>query len=232
MSSAEKLKRHASTTVVMDFLKETYLSSLEGRVALRTLAERLGVTPPAVSRMAQRLVRKGYVRRDGACGLALSDAGMKIALRVLRKQRVFEVFLVNTLGYKWTEVFPVAASAGNHLDDELVERMWVKLGRPERCPHGDPIPTRDGKVTFVVDTPLNEAPEGTGLHVSRVTSHDEAMLEYLDSLGLRPGAPIELVGRAPFNGPLRVRVRNGSFKDEHVIGQQLADHVRVESVTG
>lgn len=228
MSSAEKLKKHASTTVVMDFLKETYLSSLEERVALRTLAERLGVTPPAVSRMTQRLARKGYVRREGACGIDLTDAGLKIAMRAIRKQRVFEVFLVKSLGYKWTEVFPVAASSCNHLDDEMVERMFAQTGKPERCPHGDPIPTREGKINYPAAQKLTAVKEGATGALGRVSSHDSDMLNYLDSLGLRPGAAIELVGRAPFNGPLRVRLQNGSFKDEHVIGQQLAEHIWVE----
>jgi DtxR family Mn-dependent transcriptional regulator len=229
MSSTEKHKKHhASTTVMMDFLKETYLSSLEERVALRTLAERLSVTPPAVSRMAQRLVRKGYVRRAGACGLDLTESGLKIAMRAIRKQRVFEAYLVKSLGYKWTEVFPVAASSANYLDDEMVERMFAHAGKPERCPHGDPIPTREGKITYPAATKLTELSEGGRGALGRVASHDADMLNYLDSLNLRPGASIELVSRAPFNGPLRVRVQNGGFKDEHVIGQQLAEHIWVE----
>lgn len=229
MSSADKLKKHASTTVVMDFLKETYLSSLEERVALRTLAERLGVTPPAVSRMTQRLARKGYVQRAGACGINLTEAGLKVALRAIRKQRVYEAFLVQALGYKWTDVFSAAASSCNHLDDELVERMFARAGKPERCPHGDPIPTREGKITYPAAQKLTEAKEGSTGAISRVASHDADMLNYLESLNLRPGAPIELVGRAPFNGPLRVRVQNGGFKDEHVIGQQLAEHIWMET---
>ncbi|MFN4294101.1 MAG: metal-dependent transcriptional regulator [Thermoflexales bacterium] len=218
-----------TSAVVQDFLSETYLEANEsGRVSLRALAARLGVTPPAVSRMAQRLVRQGLVRREGACGLVLSEAGERIALRAIRKRRIFEVFLTQKLGYTWDEVYPVAASASNYLDDELIERMNAQLGRPTRCPHGDPIPSRDGRVQPLDDARLSELANGAQGVVSRVSSHDGDLLRYLASLNIKPGAPIHLVSRAPFSGPLRVRVANGNFHDEHVIGAELASKVWVE----
>ncbi|MCS6849099.1 MAG: metal-dependent transcriptional regulator [Anaerolineae bacterium] len=218
-----------TSAVVQDFLSETYLEASEsGRVSLRALAARLGVTPPAVSRMAQRLVRQGLMRREGACGLVLSEAGERIALRAIRKRRIFEVFLVQKLGYTWDEVYPVAASASNYLDDELVERMYAQLGRPARCPHGDPIPARDGHVQPITDTRLSELDDGAQGVVSRVSSYDGDLLRYLSSLNIKPGMPIQLVSRAPFSGPLRVRVANGNFHDEHVIGSELASKVWVE----
>lgn len=218
-----------TSSVVQDFLSETYLESSEaGRVSLRALAARLGVTPPAVSRMAQRLVRKGLVRREGACGLALTDAGERIALKAIRKRRIFEVFLVHKLGYQWDEVYPIAASASNHLDDELVERMYQQLDKPARCPHGDPIPSPDGNVRAIHDVRLADLADGAEGTVSRVSSHDGKLLRYLGSLNLKPGMPIKLVSRAPFLGPLRVRVANGNFHDEHVIGAELAAKIWVE----
>jgi DtxR family Mn-dependent transcriptional regulator len=226
---AEKTSTKTSS-VVQDFLSETYLEATEsGRVSLRALAARLGVTPPAVSRMAQRLVRQGLVRREGACGLVLSEAGERIALKAIRKRRIFEVYLVNKLGYTWDEVYPVAASASNHLDDELVERMYAQLNKPARCPHGDPIPTREGTIQFAPATKLCDLSDGVKGTVGRVSSHDADMLRYLSSLGIKPGAPLQLVSRAPFSGPLRLRVSNGSFHDEHVIGPELASKVWVEA---
>jgi DtxR family Mn-dependent transcriptional regulator len=221
-----------ASSVVQDFLSEAYLESLEtGRVSLRSLATRLGVTPPAVSRMAQRLVRQGSLRREGACGLVLSEAGERIALRAIRKRRVFEVYLVQNLGYTWDDVYPVAAQTSNHLDDDLVERMYQQLNRPQRCPHGDPIPTHDGRLPAISASKLSELSDGAQGVVSRVSSHDGDMLRYLASLNIRPGAPIRLMARAPFSGPLRLRVANGSFHDEHVIGAELASRIWVEDVT-
>ncbi len=218
------------STVVQDFLGETYLESLEaGRVSLRALAERLNVSPPAVSRMAQRLVRQGMLRREGACGLVLSDAGDRIALKSIRKRRIFEVYLVQKLGYTWDQVYPIAAQASNHLDDELVDRMYAQLDMPERCPHGDPIPGRDGSVKLIPSLPLSDLSDGMQGMVGRVSSHDGDMLRYLASLNIKPGVSIQLVSRAPFAGPLRVKVANGSFHDEHVIGAELANKVWVEN---
>jgi DtxR family Mn-dependent transcriptional regulator len=222
----------AASSVVQDFLSETYLESLEtGRVSLRSLATRLSVTPPAVSRMAQRLVRQGFLRREGACGLVLSESGERIALRAIRRRRVFEVYLVRQLGYSWDEVYPIAAQSSNHLDDELIERMFQQLDRPERCPHGDPIPSFDGRLPAISASRLSDLSDGTQAVVSRVSSHDGDMLRYLASLNIMPGAPIRLMARAPFSGPLRLRVANGRFHDEHVIGAELASKIWVEDVS-
>ena len=218
-----------ASPVVLDFLVETYLVSQEiGRVSLRAIADRLDVSAPAVSRMAQRLVRRAYVRREGACGLALTETGELLALRAIRKRRIFEVFLVKAMGYSWHEVYPMAAASSNHLGDELVERMFEKLDHPDRCAHGDPIPTREGKLDTPAAKPLSDLPTGASGQVGRIASHDGDMLRYLNSLNLKPGAQIELVAHAPFSGPIRVRVQNGSFKDEHVIGAELAAKIFVE----
>ncbi|MCS7325553.1 MAG: metal-dependent transcriptional regulator, partial [Thermoflexales bacterium] len=201
-----------------------------GRVSLRALAARLNVSPPAVSRMAQRLVRQGLLRREGACGLVLSELGERVALRAIRKRRIFEVFLVEKLGYTWDEVYPVAASCSNYLDDDLVERMYAQLGRPTRCPHGDPIPTADGRMELPSSLRLDMLPEGARGVVGRIASQDAEMLRYLALLRIVPGVPIQLVSRAPFSGPLRIRVANGAFFDEHVIGNELAAKIWVEGV--
>jgi len=227
-NTTRKLVTGSLSAVVQSFLSEVYLEASEsGRVSLRALAGRLGVTPPAVSRMAQRLVRQGLLRREGACGLVLSEAGERIALKLIRKQRIFEVFLMRFLGYTWDQVYSVAASVSAHLDDELVERMFVRLDKPTRCPHGDPIPTSDGRVPVIHEVRLPDLADGARGVISRIASHDGELLRYLGTLKLIPDQPIQLVARAPFAGPLRVRVMNGRFHDEHVIGLELASKVWV-----
>lgn len=234
MTTGQKSSKHVkSTPVVMDFLRETYLEAqAHNRVVLRELAERLSVSAPAVSRMAQRLVRKGLMHREGACGLMLSDAGTRIALKALRHQRIFEVFLVQKLGYTWDEVFPVAKAAYSHLDDELIERMAAQLNQPTRCPHGDPIPTRDGKLNLLPAKRLSELEATSSGTVGRVDTHDPEMLKYLGTLDLNPGADITMLGRAPFGGPIRIKTKpnNSAFENEHVIGAELAAHIWVENV--
>jgi DtxR family Mn-dependent transcriptional regulator len=226
-TSSAKIPKASST--VQEFLSETFLESYEhGRVSLRALSERLDVTPPAVSRMAQRLARQGLLRREGACGLALSESGHRIAMKTIRKRRVFEAFLVKKMGYTWDEVYPIAAKTSSHLDDELVDRMYDQAGHPSRCPHGDSIPNHDGTIEEIESVRMSDAPDGTSGKISRVASHDGELLRYLGSLNLKPGANVSLISRAPFAGPLRVRVINGSFYDDHVIGAELAEKIWIE----
>jgi DtxR family transcriptional regulator, Mn-dependent transcriptional regulator len=218
------------SAVVQEFLGEIYLESLENpRVSLRSIADRLDVTPPAISRMAQRLIRQGLMRRDGACGMLLSESGERVALKSIRKRRIFEAFLVTKMGYTWDQVYAVAAKSSNHLDDDLVERMFDQAGNPHACPHGDPIPSHDGKLRQTADRRLSELPEDASGRIARVASHDGSLLRYLGSLDLKPGAEIKLMARAPFGGPLRLRVAKGSFHDEHVIGAELAEKIFVEA---
>lgn len=217
------------TPVVMDFLVETTsISQEDGRVSLRAIADRLDVSPPAVSRMAQRLVRRGFLKREGACGLALTDVGTHLANKAIRKRRIFEVFLIQNLGYKWYDVYPAASLSSNHLGDELIERMFAQTGCPDRCPHGDPIPSAEGVIEDIECAQLSALTEGATGILSRVSSHDTEMLHYLDSLNLRPGVQIQLISVAPFGGPLRVRVNNSRFFDEHVIGAELAAKIWIE----
>ena len=116
--SRNKPKTPAISAAVQDFLGEIYLEAHEtGRVSLRALADRLDVSPPAISRMAQRLVRQGFMRREGACGLLLSESGERVALQSIRKRRIFEAFLVARMGYTWDQVYPIAVQSSNHLDE-------------------------------------------------------------------------------------------------------------------
>ena len=96
-------------------------------------------------------------------------------------------------------------------------------GYPKRCPHGEPIPTADGVMPRVTDRPLNVADTGQEYVASRVNSHDESMLKYLDELGLKTGVKLTLLGRAPFNGPLQIKIGDVT----HHIGYELAGIIRV-----
>lgn len=126
----------------------------------------------------------------------------------------------------------MAKAAYSHLDDELIERMAAQLNQPTRCPHGDPIPTRDGKLNLLPAKRLSELEATSSGTVGRVDTHDPEMLKYLGTLDLNPGADITMLGRAPFGGPIRIKTKpnNSAFENEHVIGAELAAHIWVENV--
>ncbi len=141
----------------------------------------------------------------------------------IRRHRLVERFLVDVMRFGWHEVHDAADELGANVSDKVVARMAEMSGHPTRCPHGEPIPTADGKMPRVVDYPLPHAKQGSDLVVSRVNTHDAEKLQYLDSLGLKPGAHFHLLARAPFNGPLQLKVGN----EAHHIGFELAGALRV-----
>jgi DtxR family Mn-dependent transcriptional regulator len=217
----------AITHTRREYLAEIYRmhSLAEGEAVTTTaLAERLEVSPPAVVRMMRRLAHEGYLRRQPYRGVSLTPEGEREALKSIRRHRLLEVFLVKVMGFGWDEVHDEAHPLQHALTEAFEDRMDAVSGFPTHCPHGDPIPTKDGRIAPVNDRPLLEAPANAPLLLRRVKTDDGAKLRYLAELGLIPGAPLRILHRAPFNGPLRVQ--NGA--QEHVIGTELAEALRVE----
>lgn len=192
-------------------------------ISTSALAEALNVSAPAVTRMVQRLKDAGYLEHEPYRGICLTPAGEREALLSIRRHRLVERFLVDVMRFGWHEVHEDADALGAYVSDAVVDRMAQLAGHPRRCPHGEPIPTADGVMPTISDHPLNEAPPGVELVISRVNTHDADKLEYLDSLGLRPGTAFRLVERAPFHGPLQLWVDD----DVRVIGYELAGALRV-----
>lgn len=212
---------------MQEYLAEAYrLAYYQGEaqyVSTSALARVLNVSDPAVTRMVQRLRDAGYLDHEPYKGVRLTAAGEREALKNIRRHRVVERFLTDVMSFGWHEVHEAADALGGTVSDTLVERMAEMAGHPRRCPHGEPIPTIDGVMPRVVDRPMTEVNEGEALMVSRVNSHDESVLKYLDGLGLKTGASFTLAERAPFNGPLRLDI-NGQA---HHIGHELAGVLRV-----
>jgi DtxR family transcriptional regulator, Mn-dependent transcriptional regulator len=191
-------------------------------ISTSALAEVLNVSAPAVTRMVQRLKEAGYLEHEPYRGIYLTAQGEREALMNIRRHRLVEAFLVNVMQFGWHEVHDEADSLGASVSEEVVNRMERMAGFPRRCPHGEPIPAQNGFMPRVKDRPLNAAEPGSDLVISRVSTHDAHMLAYLGELGLNPGRRFHLVSRAPFNGPLQLRVDNETC----VIGHELAGVLR------
>lgn len=209
-----------------EYLAEVYrLHALsEEPVTTTILATRLEVSPPAVVRMMRRLAREGYLRRVPYKGVNLTADGEREALKSIRRHRLLEAFLVTVMRFGWDEVHEQAHGLEGVISDLFEDRMDELAGYPTRCPHGDPIPTKDGRIAPISDAPLLDFAEGEALIVRRVKTDDSAKLRYLREIGLVPDAPIKILGRAPFNGPVRLKIN----QQEPVIGTELAQAVRVE----
>jgi DtxR family Mn-dependent transcriptional regulator len=215
-----------TSSAVEDYAKAIYKlqDTIEGAVTTNALAERLDVTPASASQMVKRLGAMGLVVHEPYHGVRLTAAGVRVALEVLRHHRLLELYLAETLGVSWDRVHDEAEVLEHVLSEELEELIAAKLGDPTRDPHGDPIPTRDGRIVEEPTEALDSLPVGaTGTFV-RISDAHPAMLRYLSERGISPGDDFEVVDKQPFDGPLFAR-----FGDHvHVLGGALARAMRVE----
>lgn len=216
------------TPVVEDYLKAIWmLQQTEAPVSTSRIAERLGLTAAAVTAMVKRLAEQKLLRHEPYYGVRLTPAGELAGIRIIRRHRVLELFLTEMLGYEWDCVHEEAERLEHAASDELIERLARLLGEPERDPHGSVIPTASGEVDQAVYPTLGEVNPGDSGRVVEVRIQEAEQLRYLGTLDLYPGASVAVVERAPFEGPLSLRV-NGVAR---VLARSLADqiHVAVES---
>jgi DtxR family Mn-dependent transcriptional regulator len=220
----------AISSAVEDYAKAIY--SLETRaagaaVSTNALAERLGVTPASASAMVKKLDGLGLVTHTPDKGVQLTQQGVKVALEVLRHHRLLELFLLEELGLPWDRVHAEAEVLEHVLSEELEALIAAKLGNPTLDPHGDPIPTYDGRIEERSTDALDTLPIGASGTFVRVSDSDPEMLRYLAARGIRPGDGFEIVDKQPFGGPTFARFE-ACGKDVHVLGGDLARAMRVE----
>ncbi len=214
------------SAAMREYLAEIYrLQENSPTVNTTSLAERLNVSAPAIPRMLRRLKSAGYVKHVPYQGVELTELGRQEALREIRRHRILEVFLVNVMGFTWDEAHEHAESLGQGLNDVLTERMAYMAHHPTRCPHGEPIPDKNGQVAELDDMELINLGIGFKGIISRVRTHEPEKLKYFASLGVVPNVEFEITGRAPFNGPMRLRLG----RDEIVLGMELVKALWVAS---
>jgi DtxR family Mn-dependent transcriptional regulator len=156
--------------------------------------------------MLKKLDGLGYVTQVKRQGVDLTEAGRQAALEVIRHHRLLETYLATRLGMSWDEVHREAEILEHHLSETLAARIAEALGHPERDPHGHPIPTVAGDMVSPPSRRLSELAGGVAATVGRVDDRDDALLRFLAERGLVPEASVEVLGHAPFGGPISVRV--------------------------
>ena len=212
------------TGPVEDYLKAIYaLGRGTGAVATNDIAQRLLIAPASVSGMVRRLADQGLLSYERYHGVKLTDRGRRAALRTLRRHRVIESYLSKALSYPWDRVHAEAERLEHAASDELVDRMASTIGEPEVDPHGAPIPSREGIVDETEYFHLADLGPGLGVRVVRVSDDDPEMLRYLAELQITPGAELLIVSKAPFDGPITLRIG----MTLHSIGPALAAQVMV-----
>ena len=196
-------------------------AQLNKGVSTSAIAERLSISQASVSNMLKKLAEKNLIEYAPYYGVTLTDQGRKIALKMLRRHRVVELYLVERLGYKWDEVDAEAEILEHAVSDRLVNRMWEELGRPTQDPHGSPIPDQDGNMELQKMVCLNEAIPYAHCHIIRIQNRTPEQLRYLYSIGLVKGAQVKLFDKAPFEGPLSIEVDGEQLAIDSRLAQSI-----------
>lgn len=211
---------------VDDFLKKVYsLQQVSERVATNDLAEALSISAASVTDMAQRLQEASLIDYRKYYGVRLTSRGEKIALRVLRRHRLIELFLVQRLGYAMHEIHDEAERLEHAVSDRFIESLASILGQPLLDPHGDPIPSADGKILLKELQRLSDLPLAHPATVRGLSSSDPAQLALQNQLGFELGARVINDAHHPENGMIHVDVDG----EKMLISEDVASTILVES---
>jgi DtxR family Mn-dependent transcriptional regulator len=227
LDDVQAVAHTAASAPVEDYVKAIYALTLEPDQAASTsqIAERLGITAGSVSTMIKRMDASGLAEHVPYRGARLTPAGRKLALAVIRRHRLLELFLATSLDIPWEAVHGFADALEHAASDELVELIATKLGDPVADPHGDPIPNRLLEVDDRAQPTIAELRPGEHARIVRVSDAEPEMLRYLTAQGIAIGDELELIERQPFDGPCLVRLRNHA---ERNLGLRLAQAIHVE----
>jgi DtxR family transcriptional regulator, Mn-dependent transcriptional regulator len=196
----------------------------EIRVATNSLSVALEITAPSVTDMAKRLTESGLVDYRKYYGMRLTETGATLALTLIRRHRLIELYLVNELGYELHEVHNEAEELEHTVSKRFIEAINAKLNNPQFDPHGDPIPDEAGIIAHRELHPLSQLPLTTPAQVSRFVSHDDQMLQHILDRGFQLNAQIEVLARDPYEGPITIQLDGTKI----VIGYTLAKSILVE----
>lgn len=189
-----------ASSTVEDYIKQIYVEQQAAPgelVALGKLASAMGVVPGTATSMVKTLADSGLVSYEPRSGARLTRGGEQLALHVLRRHRLVELFLVKVLGLDWSEVHPEAEELEHAISDKVLERIDALLGRPSVDPHGDPIPSAKGTLAQSKCASLAAAAPGSTIRIARIMDQAPQFLQFLDKAGLHPGAVVTIEGKEP-----------------------------------
>ncbi|MBL0103876.1 MAG: metal-dependent transcriptional regulator [Bacteroidetes bacterium] len=218
----------------LSLAEENYLKSIfqlldnsKERINTNSIAEKLQISAATVTDMIRKLSDKKLLNYQKYYGVHLTAAGKKMAISIIRRHRLWELFLVEKLGFKWGEVHEIAEQLEHVKSDLLVERLYNFLGRPECDPHGDPIPDESGNFPLQRAIPLSDTKVNIRLQIAGVNYHETDFLDYLDERGLLPGKKIKVNEITQFDRSMDIQM-TGQKKTIH-ISHEVASKILVEA---
>ncbi|GGE47518.1 DtxR family iron (metal) dependent repressor [Pedobacter psychrotolerans] len=216
---------------MQSFTEENYLKIIyhlaenTGNVQTNAIAEQMQTKPASVTDMIKKLAEKGFVDYIKYQGVTLTEKGRNAAIEIVRKHRLWEVFLVDKLNFKWDEVHDVAEELEHIKSTALIERLDEFLGFPKSDPHGDPIPDKNGRFAKTQFTKLIDLKIGDQGTITGVSQHSSAFLKHLEKLGLTLGKQIEINDVTDFDGSVEILIAGKQIN----ISREVAKHILTSS---
>ncbi len=219
------------SSTVENYLKCLYHQELttEGPVAMGQLASAMGVAPGTATAMVKTLAEAGLVHYEPRGGVSLNPTGRRLALHVLRRHRLIELFLVQVLGLDWSEVHDEAEELEHAISDKVLTRMDALLGHPSVDPHGDPIPTARGSVHTPHLASLADCHTDRPVRIARILDQDPRFLRFLDQSGLTPGSEAVVQNRDADADAITLQT---SQSRQITVGTAVAAKILVEPAAG
>jgi len=215
----------ANSRSVEDYLKHIFELQLTGKkVNTSALAGVLKVSPASVSEMIMKLSKLGWIKNTPYRGFTLTRTGEKIAVKLVRKHRLIEVFLQQHLAYRWDEVHSEAEKLEHVCSDKFINKLDEYLGFPGVDPHGDPIPDINGNVPATANLLLSEAETDTEYTINKVNDASEEILKYLSGIGIHLNSKIQLVEKLKFDESVLISIN----RKRHLLSKQIAENIFVE----
>lgn len=219
--------------IMTTFTEENYLKAIfklssgsDNLVSTNALADELNTRAPSVTDMIKKLCEKKYLTYVPYQGVKLAPDGKTKALQIIRKHRIWEVFLVERLGMGWDEVHEIAEQLEHTNSEKLYESLDRYLNYPKFDPHGDPIPDKRGNMENPSDNTLFDAIEGCRAIVTGVSNHLPEFLQFLNLLEISPGVEIQVTKKYGFDGSMGIKI--AEKQREHLISQQVARSILVK----
>ena len=221
----DSLAARPPSSSVDDYLKAIWEISGSDTASTKDVATRLSISSASVTNMFGRLQEMELVRYERYHGASLTRRGLAEALRLVRRHRLIETFLMEHLGYSWQDVHEEAERLEHAVSDEFTKRLAELLGHPSRDPHGDLIPAADGTLAPERSSPLSESEVGERVCIVKVSDESPSVLNHLGERGLVPGRTLGIKEVRVLDGVVTVEDERG---DEHYLGENLARAIFVQ----
>ena len=210
-----------------DYLEAIFHLESEGKVATtQEIAQHLAISSASVSENIKKLADEKLLIYSPYKGVKLSSKGKKIAVDVVRRHRLSERFLVDKLGVKWEEAHEQAHKLEHGISKVVENKLYEMLGEPKTCPHGNPVPDVAGSIKEERSYPLSTLNKNDKVKIVKITDEEPKLLCYLATLGLMPRTSLKIEEKAPFDGPIMIKLKNATY----ALGKKIADSIWVKKI--